>query len=107
GSAILQTLRIAFVRLAVLNVQHPQLPFPEVKCITEIQQFLLPSQLKIAELLPTGASLIAIKFLSMDADDETQVMLPAEHAQEHVVEFGDLHIIVNSENTGNDRAHPV
>jgi hypothetical protein len=76
-----------------LDVSDPDLPFPEIQGITDIEKFLLPAQLKIAEPLPTGASLIAIKLLPMNADDEAQVVLPAQHTQEHIVKVGDLHII--------------
>jgi hypothetical protein len=70
-----------------LEVQHADLPFPEIQGITDIEEFLLAAQLKITESLPAGASLIAIKLLAMNADDEAQVVLPTQHTQEHIVEI--------------------
>jgi hypothetical protein len=79
--------------VAVLNVQDTDLPYPEIQSITDIEKLLLAAQLKIAASSVTGASSVTIKFLSVDANDETQVLLPTQHTQEDVVEVGDLYII--------------
>ena len=42
-------------------------------------------QLQIAQSLAPGPPLVTIHLLTMDSDDEAQVVLPAEHAQEHIV----------------------
>ena len=54
---------------------------------------LLAVQLKITEPLATGASSVTIKFLAMDPNDKAQVVLPAQHTQEDVVEVSNLYII--------------
>jgi hypothetical protein len=43
----------------------------------------------------------------MNADDETQVVLPAQHTQEYVVEVGDLYIIGEREHPRHNRTDVI
>jgi hypothetical protein len=54
GSSALQILGITFIGVALLDVQDPDLPFPEIRRVTDIKKFLLATQLKIAQPLATG-----------------------------------------------------
>jgi hypothetical protein len=93
--------------VAVLNVQDTDLPYPEIQGITDIEKLLLAAQLKIAASSATGASSVTIKFLSVDANDETQVLLPTQHTQEDVVEVGDLYIIWYGDHPHDNRTDVV
>jgi hypothetical protein len=80
-----QALGITFLWIALLDIQYADLPFPEIQRITDIEKFLLPAQLKIAQPLATEPPLVTIHLLTMDPDDEAQILLPTQHAQEHRV----------------------
>jgi hypothetical protein len=76
-----------------LDIDNPDIPFPHVDCVANIQEFLLAMQLEILQRLRSRGAAEAVELLAVDAKDVIQVAAPAQDGAEDFVKFDQFQII--------------
>src|SRR6202521_2062083 len=89
----------------VLNIQDPNVPLPHIQGVADVEELFLSVQLELVQCFRPRLPPKAVELLTVHANDVAQITVPPEDIAEHVVEFGERHVIGDRDQADDHRAH--
>src|SRR5271166_3759070 len=80
-------------------------PLPHMQGVADVEELLLPVQLKLVQCFRPRLPPEAINFLTVHSNDVAQIAVPPENRAEHVVKFVERHLIGDRNQADDHRAH--
>jgi len=89
----------------VLNIEDPDIPLPHVQGVADIKEFFLSMELQFVKGFRPRLAAKAVELLPVDANDVSQIAVPAEDGSDHSVEFWEIHVIRHREKADDHGAY--
>lgn len=78
---------------SVLNIQDSNIPVPQVKRVADVEELFLPPELQFMQRLGPRLPAEAVELLAMDANDVSEIAVPAKNGADDFVEFWEIQVI--------------
>src|ERR1700736_716154 len=89
----------------VLNIQDANVPLPHIQGVADVEELFLSVQLELVQRFRPRLPPKAVELLTVHTNDVAQITVPPEDNAEHVVEFGERHVIGDRDQADDHRAH--
>ena len=73
--------------------------------VADVEELFLPVQLELVQCFRPRLPPEAVELLTVHTNDVAQIAVPPEDNAEHVVEFGERHVIGDRDQADDHRAH--
>ena len=90
---------------AILQINDTALPFPMVERAESVEEFLLPVETEIADLLGAVLALEAVELLALNLEGVADAGIPAEHSVKDVIKIGEVQRVRNGYQTDDHGVH--
>src|ERR1700674_3088677 len=97
--------RRVVVLVTLLNIQDANVPLPHIQGVADVEELFLSVQLGLVQCFGPRLPPKAVELLTVHTNDVAQITVPPEDNAEHVVEFGERHVITDRDQADDHRAH--